>query len=77
MKKIMTKKQVIYLDGGWETCPNCGYEMHIGDCFKVHKCLICGHPILPCDICKMGKTVECFGCPLSEEYTKKEYEWQQ
>lgn len=70
----MRKKQVIYLDGEWEQCPNCEFEQHVGDCFKIHKCLICGHPILPCSICKMGRN-DCFGCPLSDEYAKKEYEW--
>lgn len=45
----------------YEYCNNCGCEVELENEFKVQKCPICGHYIVPCNLCP----IDCVSkCPL-------------
>lgn len=48
-----------------EYCNNCGCEVELENEFKVQKCPICGHYIVPCNLCPMTDCVGDTKCPLS------------
>lgn len=58
-----------------ELCPHCDNEVVLFNKFKVQKCPVCKHPILPCSICTVENSISCNRCPLEDKLNKKTFKY--